>query len=151
MYGLPDLFAENMAFSTLAGAFAAGDFGRRDVESTYPSDAADVFQRGGIGLFGTGLDYLRFANMLLTGRTEDGTRILGRKTLELMHTNHLEPDLLPYAVGRASAPGYGFGLGSRVATDIGQSALAGSPGEFGWTGAARTSYGATRSRRSSAC
>ena len=140
MYGLPDIIAQDMTFSTLAGAFAAGDLGRRDVEPTYPSDAADVFQRGGLGLFGTGSDYLRFADMLLTGKAEDGTRILGRKTLELMHTNHLAPALRPYALAGVPVPGYGFGLGSRVAMDIGQSALAGSAGEFGWAGAAKTYY-----------
>lgn len=140
MYGLPDLIAENMTMSTLANAFATGDMGRRDVEPTYPSDAADVFQRGGLGLFGTGSDYMRFANMLLTGKTADGTRIIGRKTLELMHTNHLAPALLPFANAGVPTLGYGFGLGSRVAMDIGQSALAGSPGEFGWAGAAKTYY-----------
>lgn len=140
MYGLPDIAAENMTFTTLAGAFASGDIGRREVESTYPSDAADVFQRGGHGLFGTGSDYMRFANMLLTGKADDGTRILGRKTLELMHTNHLAPALLPYELAGVPSPGYGFGLGSRVAMDIGQTALAGSPGEFGWSGAAKTYY-----------
>ncbi len=140
MYGLPDIVGKDMTFSQLAGAYLAGDVGRREVESTYPSDAPYVFQRGGHGLFGTGSDYLAFANMLLTGRAEDGTRILGRKTLELMHTNHLAPALLPYTLGGVAAPGYGFGLGSRVAMDIGQSALAGSPGEFGWSGAAKTFY-----------
>lgn len=140
MYGLPDLIAEDMTFTTLAGAMVAGDFGRREVDSTYPTDAPDVFQRGGLGLFGTASDYLRFANMLLTGKTEDGTRILGRKTLELMHTNHLGPELLPIVLAGAPMPGYGFGLGSRVAMDIGQSALAGSPEEFGWSGAAKTFY-----------
>lgn len=140
MYGLPDLIGKDTTFSALAAAFAAGDLGRRDVEPTYPSDAPEVFQRGGLGLFGTGADYLRFATMLLTGRAQDGTRILGRKTLELMHTNHLAPALLPYSIGGVPAPGFGFGLGSRVATDVGQSALAGSPGEFGWAGAAKTHY-----------
>jgi CubicO group peptidase (beta-lactamase class C family) len=140
MYGLPDIVAKDMTFSQLAAAFATGDLARREVESTYPSDAPDVFQRGGHGLFGTGSDYLRFANMLLTGKAEDGTRILGRKTLELMHTNHLPLGLLPYTLAGVPAPGYGFGLGSRVAMDIGQSALAGSPGEFGWAGAAKTYF-----------
>jgi CubicO group peptidase (beta-lactamase class C family) len=140
MYGLPDLFAENMAFTQLAVAFAGGDEGLRDVEPTYPSDAPDVFQRGGIGLFGTASDYLRFANMLLHGLSEDGTRILGEKTLRLMHTNTLAPDLLPYRSAGVPTPGYGFGLGSRVAMDIGQTGLAGSVGEFGWAGAAKTYY-----------
>lgn len=140
MYGLPDLIAEDMTFTTLAGAMVAGDFGRREVDSTYPADAPDVFQRGGLGLFGTASDYLRFATMLLTGKAEDGTRILGRKTLELMHTNHLGPELLPIVLAGAPMPGYGFGLGSRVAMDIGQTGLAGSPEEFGWSGAAKTFY-----------
>jgi CubicO group peptidase (beta-lactamase class C family) len=140
MYGLPDIVGKDMTFSKLAMAFATGDLDRREVESTYPSDTPDVFQRGGHGLFGTASDYLRFANMLLTGKAEDGTRILGRKTLELMHTNHLAPALRPYVLGGIPAPGYGFGLGSRVAMDIGQTALAGSPGEFGWSGAAKTYY-----------
>jgi CubicO group peptidase (beta-lactamase class C family) len=141
MYGLPDLLAKDATVTAMAAAFAAGDIGRRDGEATYPTDAAGVFQRGGYGLFGTGSDYLRFANMLLTGKAEDGTRILGRKMLELMHTNHLAPALLPMEFcGAQTAPGYGFGLGSRVAMDIGQSGLAGSPGEFGWSGAAKTYY-----------
>ena len=140
MYGLPDLLGKGTTTGTLAAAAAAGDLGRRDVEATYPSAAPEVFQRGGLGLFGTAADYLRFATMLLTGRAEDGTRILGRKTLELMHTNHLAPALLPYALDGVPSPGYGFGLGSRVAMDVGQSALAGSVGEFGWAGAAKTYY-----------
>ena len=57
-----------------------------------------------------------------------------------MHTNHLAPALLPMTTGGVQTPGYGFGLGSRVAMDIGQSGLAGSPGEFGWSGAAKTYY-----------
>lgn len=140
MYGLPDIVGKDMTFSKLAVAFATGDLARREVESTYPSDTPDVFQRGGHGLFGTASDYLRFADMLLTGKAEDGTRLLGRKTLELMHTNHLAPGLLPWALGGVASPGYGFGLGSRVAMDIGLSALAGSPGEFGWSGAAKTYF-----------
>ena len=140
MYGLPDIVGKDMTFSKLAMAFATGDLGRRDVDATYPSDTPEVFQRGGHGLFGTASDYLRFANMLLTGTTEDGTRILGRKTLSLMHTNHLPVTALPYVLAGVAAPGYGFGLGSRVAMDIGQSALAGSPGEFGWAGAAKTYF-----------
>lgn len=96
MYGLPDLFAKDMTFPTLAEHFANGNIGRREVADTYPFDAPDVFQRGGIGLFSTAGDYLRFAQTLLTGRGPDGARLLGRKTLELMHTNHLPPALLPY-------------------------------------------------------
>lgn len=140
MYGLPDLFAQGMTFGALFGHFLSGNIGRREVADTYPVDAPEIFQRGGIGLFSTAADYMRFAMMLLTGRASDGQRILGRKTLELMHTNHLPQALLPYMLAGAPTPGYGFGLGSRVASDVGAAAVAGSVGEFGWAGAAKTYY-----------
>ena len=140
MYGLPDLFAEGMTFSTEFGHFMAGNIGRRNVDATYPADAPTTFQRGGIGLFSTADDYMRFALLLLHGRAADGQRIIGRKTLELMHSNHLPPALLPYTLGGAPNPGYGFGLGSRVAMDVAATAEAGSIGEFGWAGAAKTYF-----------
>ncbi len=140
MYGLPVLFAPGMTFGALFGHFLGGNVGRREVADTYPVDAPETFQRGGIGLFSTAADYMRFAMMLLTGRASDGQRILGRKTLELMHTNHLPQALLPYMLAGAPTPGYGFGLGSRVASDVGATAVAGSVGEFGWAGAAKTYY-----------
>ena len=118
MYGVPDLLAEGMTWSTEFGHFMAGNIGRRNVDATYPVDAPTTFQRGGIGLFSTADDYMRFALLLLHGRAADGQRIIGRKTLELMHANHLPPALLPYTLGGAPIPGYGFGLGSRVAMDV---------------------------------
>jgi CubicO group peptidase (beta-lactamase class C family) len=140
MYGVPDLLAEGMTWSTEFGHFMAGNIGRRNVDATYPVDAPTTFQRGGHGLFSTADDYMRFALLLLHGRAADGQRIIGRKTLELMHANHLPPALLPYTLGGAPIPGYGFGLGSRVAMDVPATAEAGSVGEFGWAGAAKTYY-----------
>jgi len=140
MYGFRDINAPGMTFGALYGEHD-GNVGRREVQDTYPVDAPDVFQRGGTGLFSTASDYLRFAMMLLHGRAGDGTRILGRKTLELMHTNHLPADQLPFMLaGTPFAPGYGFGLGSRVAMDVGASEVSGSVGEFGWLGAAKTYF-----------
>jgi len=140
MYGFPDVNAPGMTARALYGEHD-GNVGRYEVQDTYPVDAPDVFQRGGAGLFATAADYLRFAMMLLHGRAGDGTRILGRKTLELMHTNHLPADQLPFRFkGTPMAPGYGFGLGSRVAMDVGASAVSGSVGEFGWGGAAQTYF-----------
>ena len=78
--------------------------------------------------------------MLLSGRAESGARVLGRKTLELMHANHLPPELLPYQSGGIPNLGLGFGLGSRVNMDPGLTGLPGSVGEFGWAGAAKTYY-----------
>ena len=48
--------------------------------------------------------------------------------------------LLPLDIGGLPLPGYGFGLGSRVLLDVAQSGAPGSVGEFGWSGAAKTTY-----------
>jgi CubicO group peptidase (beta-lactamase class C family) len=140
MYGMPDLFDKDMTMSMEVGHAMSGNIGRREVADTYPFDSPGVFQRGGHGLFSTGADYMRFGQMLLTGTSLDGERILGRKTLELMHQNHLPAHCLPYGLGGVPMHGWGFGLGSRVAMDVGQIGMPGSVGEFGWTGAAKTYY-----------
>ncbi len=78
--------------------------------------------------------------MLANGGQLDGERILGRKTLALMHANHLAPALMPIEIAGSPLPGYGFGLGSRALLDVAQSGAPGSVGEFGWSGAAKTHY-----------
>lgn len=140
MYGLPDLVGENYSAIQLVEAALAGFNERIDVSSTYPTSRPDVFQRGGLGLFSTMSDYMRFAQMLASNGTLDGNRIVGRKTLELMHSNHLPSALLPYELLGLPVPGMGFGLGSRVMIDVAQTAGSGSVGEFGWAGAAKTYY-----------
>jgi CubicO group peptidase (beta-lactamase class C family) len=140
MYGLPDLVGENYSFIQLMEAALAGFNERIDVSATYPTSTPDVFQRGGLGLFSTMSDYLRFAQMLADGGTVDGERIIGRKTLELMHTNHVPHELLPYELLGMPVPGMGFGLGSRVMLDVAATAGTGSVGEYGWAGAAKTYF-----------
>jgi len=83
---------------------------------------------------------MQFALMLLNQGELDGVRILGRKTLELMHMNHLPSALLPYEIRGEPVMGYGFGLGSRVLINVAKSEMLGSVGEFGWAGAAKTYY-----------
>ena len=144
MYGLPDLVGENYSAIQLMEAALSGFNERIDVSATYPTDTPDVFQRGGLGLFSTTTDYMKFAQMLANGgrvdRTEKGERLVGRKTLELMHANHVPHDLLPYELLGLPVPGMGFGLGSRVMLDVAETAGTGSIGEFGWAGAAKTYY-----------
>jgi CubicO group peptidase (beta-lactamase class C family) len=104
------------------------------------------FQSGGGGLVGTLEDYARFCQMLLNGGDLDGTRILGRPTIELMRTNHLpgEGELkefaLPGGYGEVGFDGNGFGL--TVATGLGpnRSAGVGPAGSFMWGGAASTIF-----------
>jgi CubicO group peptidase (beta-lactamase class C family) len=96
--------------------------------------------RGGHGLVSTAPDYMRFCQMMLNNGELDGVRILGRKTVELMTANHLKPDLLPFEIGGIYSAGYGYGLGVDVLLDVGQCETLGSPGEYGWGGAANTNF-----------
>jgi CubicO group peptidase (beta-lactamase class C family) len=140
MYGRPDIFGVDVTMGSEYAAWMSGVNARIDVSKSYPVDSPDVFVRGGHALFSTIGDYFRFAQMLANGGELNGERILGRKTLELMHSNHVPASLLPLEVGGLPLPGYGFGLGSRVLLDVAQSGAPGSVGEFGWSGAAKTHY-----------
>ncbi len=140
MYGLPDLFGPNYSAIQLIEAALGGYNERIDVSATYPTNTPDIFVRGGIGLFSTAGDYMKFAQMLANNGACDGQHLLSRKTLELMHSNHLRPALMPYELLGRPVPGMGFGLGSRVVLDVAQTTGTGSVGEYGWAGAAKTYY-----------
>jgi|SRR5215471_18209492 len=100
------------------------------------------FLSGGGGMVSTAGDYARFCQMLLAGGELDGVRLLSRKTVELMTSNHLPAgthftDTVRYRWGHlAPGPdiGMGFGLGFAVRLEPGKSPLPGSPGEFWWSG-----------------
>ncbi|HTA06992.1 MAG TPA: serine hydrolase [Streptosporangiaceae bacterium] len=104
------------------------------------------FLSGGGGLVSTTDDYLRFCQMLLNGGELDGVRILGRKTVELMASNHLpgEGDLqsvaLPGGYGEVGFAGMGFGLTVAVAKAPTATQVIGSAGEYMWGGAASTIF-----------
>ena len=92
------------------------------------------FESGGGGLYSTVRDYSRFAQMLLHGGTLDGTRILGRKTVDLIATDHLTPEQRK-GDSWDTQRGYGYGLGVRVLTNPELAGSNGSAGEWGWDGA----------------
>jgi CubicO group peptidase (beta-lactamase class C family) len=138
MYGHPDILTNQL--TQILEAAEAGLNLPRDVSNTYPIGNTSTFARGGHGLFSTAMDYLRFAQMLLNRGELDGERIIGPKIADLMHTNHLPAQLMPFNIAVIPFPGYGFGLGSRVLLNVADSALPGSVGEFGWSGAASTYY-----------
>jgi CubicO group peptidase (beta-lactamase class C family) len=84
------------------------------------------------------MDYARFCQMLLKGGSLDGVRIIGRKTLRLMASDHLGPGV---KVDSPLMPaGHGFGLGFAVRTDPGMAPFPGSVGEFFWSGMAGTFF-----------
>ncbi len=87
---------------------------------------------GGAGLLSTANDYASFLQMTLNGGELNGNRILSRKTIELMTTNHLGD--IPFRSGQ------GFGLGFSVVTDLGTRGTLGSEGEYGWGGAYHSTY-----------
>jgi CubicO group peptidase (beta-lactamase class C family) len=101
---------------------------------------------GGGGLVGTTGDYLRFITMLAGGGDLDGRRVLSRKTIELMTSNHLEHDgdmedmALPVGYGEVGFRGNGFGLTVAVSKGPQATGVVGSAGEFMWGGAASTTF-----------
>ena len=104
-----------------------------------------TFFSGGGGMVGTIDDYHRFAKMLLGKGELEGTRLLGRKTLEYMATNHLPGNCDLAAMGQpvfSETPyeGIGFGLGFSVVVDPAAANVLDSPGEFAWGGAASTYF-----------
>ena len=107
--------------------------GLKPDQRNYPA-AKPEFESGGGGLFSTVPDYSRFAQMLLHGGTLDGVRILGRKTVDLISTDHLTPEQRK-SDSWDTQRGYGYGLGVRVMTNPELAGINGSVGEWGWDGA----------------
>lgn len=97
-----------------------------------------VMESGGGGLVSTTMDYARFCQMLLNGGSLDGNRIIGRKTLELMASDHLSADVK--IMGELVPPGHGFGLGFAVRRQAGIAPFLGSTGQFFWSGMAGTFF-----------
>ncbi|WP_339898709.1 serine hydrolase domain-containing protein [Paraglaciecola polaris] len=99
--------------------------------------SAPEIESGGGGLVSTIDDYYTFTQMLLNGGEYKGKRILGRKTVEYMRTNHLPASLIPF---EPSAPGEGYGLAMSVTVDEQGANTMGSKGDYGWAGAASTYF-----------
>jgi CubicO group peptidase (beta-lactamase class C family) len=97
-----------------------------------------AMESGGGGLVSTTMDYARFCQMLLNGGTLGGTRLIGRKTLELMASDHLGPNAA--IKGTLLTPGHGFGLGFAVRTQQGIASFPGSVGQFFWSGMGGTLF-----------
>jgi CubicO group peptidase (beta-lactamase class C family) len=96
-------------------------------------DDGAKYESGGGGMLSTTEDYLRFTMALANGGAYQGKRIIGKKTLEFMTADHVG--------NRPGRPdGFGFGLGFEVHTRLGDSAIEGSVGEYGWSGAAGTTF-----------
>ncbi|MFO1502835.1 MAG: serine hydrolase domain-containing protein [Steroidobacteraceae bacterium] len=134
-FGRPDSAKDQ--FAVIYGPDAAGK-----LVPTGALDAPGMSTKvlGGFSVSATAADYGRFAQMLVNSGELDGVRLLSRKTVDLMDSNHL-----PEGVARGSATGgkvrgEGYGLGVRVVTDPAQAGNLTSAGTFGWSGAAGTHF-----------
>ena len=104
------------------------------------------FESAGGGLVSTADDYLRFTRMLLGQGSLKSQRLLSPKTVALMTSDHLGPDIVrasrvPGATtGYLPGPGYGFGLGFAVRLTAGLADVPGSVGDYHWSGLGGTYF-----------
>src|ERR1051325_7324520 len=136
--GMPNTFfpIPQTRMADVATVYTAGAKGLVKQQPPAALPAGVEFYSGAGGLTGSTEDYLRFAQMLLNGGQLDGTRLLSRKSVELMSDNAVgDLNLANYFVEGQELKGYGFGLGVRVRTSTGASGWLGSVGGFGWGGA----------------
>jgi CubicO group peptidase (beta-lactamase class C family) len=121
----------------LAEAFATDPWNGDKVQLFNMLDKP-AMESGGGGLVSTTMDYARFCQMLLNGGTLDRNRIIGRKTLDLMASDHLGPKVKLQS--HLVPAGHSFGLGFAVRTAQGMAPFAGSLGQFFWSGMAGTFF-----------
>lgn len=94
----------------------------------YPNTPGTYYS-GGAGLSSTVEDYAKFLQLFLNDGTYNGTRLLSRKTVELMLTNQVQPPLTTQ---------FGLGFGLETSQNDYQSIL--TSGSFSWGGAFNTHY-----------
>jgi CubicO group peptidase (beta-lactamase class C family) len=99
--------------------------------------AAPKVPSGAGGLVSTADDYLKFGRMLLQNGAVDDTRILSRKTVELMTSDFLTPEQrkMPFFYDADFWAGQGYGLGVSVVDKIAKRGEPTSVGQYGWNGA----------------
>jgi CubicO group peptidase (beta-lactamase class C family) len=98
-----------------------------DAYREYAIKGPKSYFSGGAGLLSTVEDYAKFCQMLLNGGTFNGKRLLGRKTVELMGRNHMNP----LTVWDRKD---GFGLGLQVISENSHYGDQATPGALTWGG-----------------
>ena len=99
---------------------------------------------GGGGLVSTAMDYMVFCEMLRSGGSYNGTRILGPKTIQYMTADHLTAEVR--FNGATDFPeshlykGQSNGLGFGVMVEPALSEVISSAGAYSWGGAAGTKF-----------
>lgn len=106
-------------------------------DPNYPLLEGKYFS-GGAGLSSTVEDYAKFLQLFLNKGIYNGTRLLSRKTVELMLTDQ---------ISEIVSPGNEFGLGFGLETERNDWQSVMSPGSFRWAGAFNTHYWADPKER----
>jgi len=132
-------------FTSLYAKLKPGELTRIDNAATSLYLQPPAFLSGGGGLVSTLGDYQKFASMLLAHGVGEGNRLIGRRTLEYMASNHLPGGRLLNELGQSlfaevAMDGMGFGLGFSVVEDPAANGSLCSAGEFAWGGAASTAF-----------
>ena len=96
----------------------------------YPYRGPQTYFSGGGGLCSTAEDYYRFCQMMLNGGSFNGTRVISRKSVELITQNHVQ--------GKLEEMGYGLGFG--VTSEARHLKELGSIGAYNWGGFYYTSF-----------
>jgi CubicO group peptidase (beta-lactamase class C family) len=104
--------------------------------------AAPGFPSGGGGLYSTGGDYLRFAQMLANQGELNGARILAPSSVALMTSNHV-PDAVKaagkFGIGAyRQQPGFGFGFDVAIYEEPTRMGTSVGAGTYLWDGIAGT-------------
>lgn len=97
-----------------------------------------IYYSGGGGLSSTAMDYAKFLQMLLNEGEYNRTRLLSRKTIEMMRINQIGT----LGSGSLFIPNSAdkFGLGFEVISQPGKAQILISEGAFGWGGAFGSLY-----------
>jgi CubicO group peptidase (beta-lactamase class C family) len=103
-----------------------------------------TFFAGGAGLVSTIIDYMRFCEMVRNGGSFNGKRLLGPKTVQLMGSDQLTPEVRAEGVGQYPSadfyPGQSMALGFGVITNPNITPAISSRGELSWGGIAGTQF-----------
>ncbi|MFB4316742.1 serine hydrolase domain-containing protein [Actinomadura sp. 21ATH] len=121
-------------FTAAYGAAEGGTLELHDPREGSAWASAPAFPDGAGALVSTADDYLAFARMLRGRGAYRGTRILSRRSVELMTSDRLTPEQSRQSFGGVNGWGHGVAVGLR------RENVWDTPGRYGWDGGMGTSW-----------
>jgi CubicO group peptidase (beta-lactamase class C family) len=137
-FGVPAAKLDRLASSYWTN-FATGEFEVFDGIDDSRWASPPVFESGAGGLVSTVDDLLAFGQMMLSEGRHGNQRILSRRSIELMTTDHITSEqkaVSGFFPGFWDDHGWGFGVSIVTRRDD----LAATPGRYGWDGGYGTSW-----------